>query len=169
MKILFLFILSMLSNTGYSKDSLDTILRGEFYIITEAYLFANDSIYTMHEQYVDTLSKVFFMFTQSSSPDSSTIISIDRGNDKVLYLGYAKEIDPPENFDFLPGKKTFYHWKYNMHDKKEPANCLVIREYEKVVKDQVSLEYYRFHFLFEEYDLLFYCDIPIIHLMHPTE
>lgn len=99
MKSILIFILSLSSVLRYT-DGLDTMPRGEFYQIKEAYMFIDDSIYTMQEEYVDVSSKVFFMFTCSGSSDSSIVISIDHGNDKVMYLGYAKEIAPPENFDF---------------------------------------------------------------------
>ena len=167
MKSILILILSLSSVLVYSTIGLDTIPRGEFYPITEAYLFEGDSIYTMKEEYVDIPSKVFFMFTRSSSPDSSVVISIDQGNDKVLFLGFAEEIEAPGNFDFLSGKKSYYFWKYNMHDKKEPGECLVIREYVAEIKNMVPLEYFRFHFLFEEKKIMFYCDIPVVHFLNP--
>ena len=165
MKSTLILILSLSSVLGYSTEGLDTIPRGEFYPISEAYLFIDDSIYTMKEEYVDVPSKVFFMFTRSSSPDSSVVISIDHGNDKVMLLGFAKEIEAPGNFDFLTGKKTYYFWKYTVHDKKVPGECLVIREYISKVEDMVPQEYYRFHFLFEEYKFMFYCEIPAVHFL----
>ena len=165
MKMTIILFLSLSSILGFSSTDLDTIPRGEFYPITEAYLFIDDSIYTMHEEYVDIPSKVFFMFTRSSSPDSSVVISIDHGNDKVMFLGFAEEVEPPGNFDFLPGKKTYYYWKYNVHDSKEPAECFVIREYVTEMKDMVRLEYFRFHFLFEKYKFLFYCETPAVNLL----
>jgi hypothetical protein len=165
MKSILIFLLSLSSVLGYSTEGLDTIPRGEFYPITEAYLFKGDSIYTMKEEYVDIPSKVFFMVTRSSSPDSSVVISIDHGNDKVMFLGFAEEIEAPGNFDFLTGKKTYYYWKYIVHDKKEPGECLVIREYVTKVEDLVPQEYYRFHFLFEEYKFLFYCEIPAVNFL----
>jgi hypothetical protein len=139
--------------------------RGEFYNITEAYLFIGDSIYTMKEEYVDIPSSVFFMFTPDTSPDSSLVISIDHGKERVMFLGFAQETDAPGDFDFLPGKKNYYFWKYNTHNSKEPGECLVIREYIAVMKDLVPLEYYRFHFLFEEEKFMFYCDFPLIHFL----
>lgn len=165
MKGIMIFLLALSSVPGYSTNGLDTIPRGEFYPISEAYLFEDDSIYTMKEEYVDIPSKVFFMFTRSSSPDSSVVISIDHGNDKVMFLGFAEEIEAPGNFDFLTGKKTYYYWKYIVHDKKDSGECLVIREYNTNVEDMVPREYYRFHFLFEEYKFMFYCEIPTIHFL----
>jgi hypothetical protein len=165
MKSILIFLLSLFSFLGYSQASLKTQSRGEFYPITEAYLFEGDSIYTMKEEYVDIPSKVFFMFTRSSSPDSLIVISIDHGNDKVMFLGFAKEIEAPDNFDFLPGKKTYYSWKYNAHDTVNPGECLVISEYVTKMTDMVPVEYYRFHFLFKEYQFLFYCEIPVIHFL----
>lgn len=166
MKSILIFILSLSSVLRYT-DGLDTIPRGEFYQIKEAYMFIDDSIYTMQEEYVDVSSKVLFMFTRSGLSDSSIVISIDHGDEKVIYLGFAKEIDPPGNFDFLPGKKTYYHWKYYIHDKKDPGSCLVISEYVATLKDMVPLEYYRVHFLFEEYKYMFYCELPVIHYLDP--
>jgi hypothetical protein len=165
MKSILILIFSLSSVLGYSTMGLDTIPRGEFYPITEAYLFEGDSIYTMKEEYVDIPSKVFFMFTRSSSPDSSVVISIDHGNDKVMFLGFAEEVESPGDFDFLPGKKTYYSWRYNVHDSKEPAECFVIKEYVTEIKDMVSLEYFRFHFLFEKYKFLFYCEIPAVNFL----
>lgn len=165
MKRLLILLLSLPSVLGYSIKGLDTIPRGEFYPIKEAYLFIDDSIYTMKEEYVDVPSKVFIMFTRSNSLDSSVVISIDHGNDKVMFLGFAEEVEPLGNFDFLPGKKTFYSWKYNIHDKKEPRECIVIKEYVTKIKDMVPQEYFRFHFLFEKYKFLFYCKIPAVHFL----
>jgi len=165
MKMTIILFLSLSSILGFSSTDLDTIPRGEFYPITEAYLFIDDNIYTMKEEYVDIPSKVFFMFARSSSLDSSVVISIDHGNDKVMFLGFAEEIEAPGNFDFLSGGKSYYFWKYNVHDKKEPGECFVIKEYVTKMKDMVPLEYYRFHFLFEEYKFLFYCDIPTVNFL----
>lgn len=160
-------IFSLSSVLGYSTMGLDTIPRGEFYPITEAYLFKGDSIFTMKEEYVEIPSKVFLMFTRSRSPDSSVVISIDHGKDKVMFLGFAKEIEAPGNFDFLSGKKTYYYWKYIVHNKKDPGECLVIMEYITKVEDMVPQEYYRFHFLFEEYKFMFYSVIPEVHFLIP--
>ena len=165
MKIILILIFQLSSVLGYSTIGLDTIPRGEFYPITEAYLFEGDSIYTMQEEYVDISSRVFFMFTGSGSSDSSIVISIDHGNDKVMFLGFAEEVESPGNFDFLPGKKNYYYWKYNVHDKKEPGECIVIREYVTKIKDMVPQEYFRFHFLFEKYKFMFYCKIPAVHFL----
>lgn len=169
MKAMIIILLSISSVLGYPQVGLITQPRGEFYPISEAYLFEDDSIYTMKEEYVDIQSKVFFMYTSSSSPDSSVVISIDHGNDKVIFLGFAKEIESPGNFDFLTGKKTYYYWKYIVHNKKEPGECLVISEYVTKVEDMVPQEYYRFHFLFEEYKFLFYCEMPVIHFLSPEK
>jgi hypothetical protein len=166
MKIIVILLLSLSSVLGYLKEGLDTIPRGEFYPITEAYLFEGDSIYTMQEEYVNIPSKVFLMFTRSKSPDSSIVISIDHGNDKVIFLGFAREIEAPGNFDFLVGKKTYYYWNYYVNGRKEPKNCYVISEYVTKIEDMVPMEYYRFHFLFEKYQFLFYCEMPLIQFIN---
>lgn len=165
MRITYTLLLVFLSSSAYSQAGSGLLPRGEFYPITDAYLFESDSIFTMKEEYVDVSSKILILFTGSNSRDSSVIISIDHGNDKVMYLGFAEEIEAPANFDFLTGKKTYYDWKYHEHDIKEPGECLVIREYITELKNMVPLEYFRFHFFFEEYKYMFYCDIPVINFL----
>lgn len=142
--------------------------RGEFYYINEAYLINGDSIYSMKEDYVDVPSKVFILFSSGQSPDSSLIISIDHGKDRVVLLGFAQELEDPGNFDFLPGKKTFYNWNYQAAGMNEPGECFLIREYIAEMKNLVPEEYYRFHFLFGKVKYMFYCDIPQIHF-RPAE
>jgi hypothetical protein len=167
MKIVLILILSLNTLMAVPQADQTNPPRGEFYNITEAYLFVGDSIYTMKEEYVDIPSNVFFMFTHSGSPDSSIVISIDHGKERVMFLGFAQETEAPGDFSFLPGKKNYYFWKYQDHNSKEPLECFVIKEYITEMKDLVPLEYYRLHFIFEEEKFLFYCNIPEIHFLKP--
>lgn len=158
MKCVLILFISLSTELGYSQEMSNKLLKGELYTITEAYLFRNDTTYSLNEKYVDQPSRVLLMF----GPDSSIVISIDHGKDKVIYLGYAKEIEDPGHYDFLKGQKNFYDWSYNIHESKVAQMCLVIKEH-IIVKDMVRKEYYRFHLLFNEEQIMFFCDLPIIH------
>jgi hypothetical protein len=165
MKIPLLLILALNTLLTVFQDIPVNPARGEFYIITEAYVIIDDSIYTMQDEFVDVTSKVFMMFND----DSTTIITVDQGTDSVVFVGYATEVDDEGIYDFLKGRKTVYEWTCHSIYWEKTIVGLVVREYLSGIEEMIPYEYYRFHLLFEERQYILYCNLPEYVFLKPEK
>lgn len=153
MKITLILIISLFPLLANSQADSNSLQAPEFYYITEAYLIKNDSIFSLKESFVDNPSGILIMNTGDSS-----IISIDHGGiEKVEYLGYATEMEDPGDYEFLKGEKKFYNWLYKVHNVKELNEAIVIRESYNEATEEKFKKSFRFHFLFEDKQIMIYC------------
>ena len=124
--MIIIVILCVCSSVLNAQTLQDTLSYIEFYRITEAYFTMDDTTLTLKETFVDQPSAILIITMPS---DSSIIISIDHGKDKVIYLGYATEIENPINFEVTGEDPKFYHWLYGEHDVEETQEAVIFKEY----------------------------------------
>lgn len=154
MKMIFTVILSfspLLINAQTLQDTLSYI---EFYRITEAYFTMDDTSLILKETFVDQPSAILIITMPS---DSSIIISIDHGKDKVIYLGYATEIENPINFEVNGEDPKFYHWLCGEHDVEETQEAVIFKEYITGSNEKRGSQYFFFDFVFKKgFEMQFY-------------
>ena len=154
MKMIFIVILSFfpfLINAQTLKDTLSYI---EFYRITEAYFTMDDTTLILKETFVDQPSAIIII---TMPKDSSIVISIDHGKDKVIFLGYATEIENHIDFEVTGEDPKFYHWLYAEHDVEDTQEALIFKEYITGSIEKKGSKYFFFDFVFKKgFEMQFY-------------
>jgi len=72
--MIFFLYMTLPSVSAFCQTDADTLPDAQFYSITEAYLFRNDSTYTLNDLFVDPQAGILIM-----KKGDSCVISIDRG------------------------------------------------------------------------------------------
>lgn len=147
MKIIFIAILSHFSFLVDAQTLKDTTSFIEYYRITEAYFNSKDTSVILKETFVDQPSAILII---TMPTDSSIIISIDHGKDKVIYLGYATEINNPADFEVSGENPIFYQWLYGEHNVEDTQEAVIFKEYITGSFEKRGSKYFFFDFVFKK-------------------